>query len=78
MLNLFIWIYSGGGGREVHETFKGVRSYKKVWDLRCSGMAFEPSFFRQVIEMLQRAMARTRTCTENDNIILTSHIKQVQ
>jgi hypothetical protein len=24
MLNLFISIYSGGGGREVHETFKSL------------------------------------------------------
>jgi hypothetical protein len=28
MSDLFIWIYSGGWGREIHEHFKGKTSYK--------------------------------------------------
>jgi hypothetical protein len=35
MSNLFILIYSGGGGREVDKTLKGGSSYKS---LRTSGL----------------------------------------
>jgi hypothetical protein len=32
MTDLFTWIYSGGGGREVHETFKRGAQATEVWE----------------------------------------------
>jgi hypothetical protein len=31
LCQICIWIYSGGGKREVHETFEGDASYKSLW-----------------------------------------------
>jgi hypothetical protein len=38
MSNLFIWIYSGGGGREVHETLNADadQSFEKCAEDTCN------------------------------------------